>query len=186
MQPGIVLKALVNMTVGKNSNRQTATVVVLDTTITPIANLATVILMVLLILIVKQKASNVLVSITMLESSVTSAGKDFTIFLNVFPVSVTQQEPKQIFVIQKLVIVLVRTVMVVEHVISVTMGTTTFLAVLVSDRLYVGGYPGDYKLPDVSNTGFDGCVDNVQIMSISVDLSKNINALDVVPGCPEE
>lgn len=84
MQPGIVLKALVNMSVGKNSNRQTATVVVLDTTITPIANLATVILMVLLILIVKQKASNILVSITMLESSVTSAGKDFTIFLNVF------------------------------------------------------------------------------------------------------
>ncbi|CAH0393867.1 unnamed protein product [Bemisia tabaci] len=56
----------------------------------------------------------------------------------------------------------------------------------VSDRLYVGGYPGEHKLPDVSNTGFDGCVDNVQIMSISVDLSKNINALDVVPGCPEE
>ncbi|XP_072159028.1 laminin subunit alpha [Bemisia tabaci] len=246
------------MSVGKNSNRQTATVVVLDTTITPIANLATVILMVLLILIVKQKASNVLVSITMLESSVTSAGKDFTIFLNVFPVSVTQQEPKQIFVIQKLVIVLVRTVMVVEtcdqcnngyydfpgctccscdqkgtvaeiceknlgkclcaegyegdrcdaaqilssktyndnqwhHVEAVRLGRDGVLKVdaseqggAVSDRLYVGGYPGEHKLPDVSNTGFDGCVDNVQIMSISVDLSKNINALDVVPGCPEE
>ncbi|CAH0382822.1 unnamed protein product [Bemisia tabaci] len=56
----------------------------------------------------------------------------------------------------------------------------------VSDRLYVGGFPGEHKLPDISNTGFDGCIDNVQINSISVDLNKNINAHDVVPGCPDK
>lgn len=50
--------------------------------------------------------------------------------------------------------------------------------------MYFGGYPDTHMYKDVTNTGFDGCIDHVQIESATVDLSKNIKATGVTPGCP--
>lgn len=53
-----------------------------------------------------------------------------------------------------------------------------------SNEMYFGGYPGSHFYPDVTNIDFDGCIDHVQIESATVDLSKNVKASGVSPGCP--
>ncbi|XP_018320894.1 laminin subunit alpha [Agrilus planipennis] len=47
-----------------------------------------------------------------------------------------------------------------------------------------GGYPQFHSFKDVTNTDFDGCIDNVTIMGNLVDLTQNVKAYDVTPGCP--
>ncbi|KYB28643.1 Laminin subunit alpha-like Protein [Tribolium castaneum] len=47
-----------------------------------------------------------------------------------------------------------------------------------------GGYPTKHRYIDVSQTRFDGCIDNVVIMGSPVDLRNNIKVYDVTPGCP--
>ncbi|XP_075229000.1 laminin subunit alpha [Lycorma delicatula] len=54
----------------------------------------------------------------------------------------------------------------------------------VSDDIYMGGYPRQHDIADVTNADFDGCLDEVQIDGTIVDLNKNKNALDIRPGCP--
>lgn len=63
-------------------------------------------------------------------------------------------------------------------------GTITTL--ISSDHIYFGGYPPNAKHPyqPVSNSGFEGCIDNVIIRDISVDLTRNVQAFGVMPGCP--
>lgn len=53
-----------------------------------------------------------------------------------------------------------------------------------SDTLFFGGYPQRHHIHDVTDTDFDGCIDNVVIMRNPVDLSQNIKAYGVIPGCP--
>ncbi|XP_035729977.1 laminin subunit alpha-like isoform X2 [Vespa mandarinia] len=54
------------------------------------------------------------------------------------------------------------------------------------DYIYFGGYPPNAKHPykPVTNDGFEGCIDDVVILDTSVDLSSNIQAFGVMPGCP--
>lgn len=56
----------------------------------------------------------------------------------------------------------------------------------VLPKLYIGGYPGEHGLDTVTTSGFDGCIDEVQIGSTSVDLNQNINSFEVIPGCPNK
>ena len=55
----------------------------------------------------------------------------------------------------------------------------------VSNEMYFGGYPGIHKYIEVTNIGFNGCIDNVQIIS-PVDLTINIDTFGVTSGCPTE
>ena len=48
----------------------------------------------------------------------------------------------------------------------------------------MGGYPGQQPFRPVTNVGFEGCIDGVQIDGTPVDLSQNIEAFGVTPGCP--
>jgi laminin, alpha 3/5 len=52
------------------------------------------------------------------------------------------------------------------------------------DKMYFGGYPDQMFLPGVQTRSFDGCIDEVQVDSNPIDLSRNIDAIDVSPGCP--
>lgn len=52
------------------------------------------------------------------------------------------------------------------------------------ETIAFGGYPRRHEFPQVSNTDFDGCIDEVYIMGQPVDLSRNIEAYGVTPGCP--
>lgn len=63
-------------------------------------------------------------------------------------------------------------------------GTTKPLA--SSDHIYFGGYPPNAKHPyeSVTNNGFEGCIDDVVILDTSVDLTRNVQAFGVMPGCP--
>ena len=54
----------------------------------------------------------------------------------------------------------------------------------VTDYVYFGGYPGRHSFAQVTNVDFDGCIDHVQISGTPVDLSQNIEAFEVLPGCP--
>ncbi|XP_054012773.1 laminin subunit alpha [Hylaeus anthracinus] len=55
-----------------------------------------------------------------------------------------------------------------------------------SDHIYFGGYPPNAKHPygPVTNEGFEGCIDQVVILDTVVDLTRNIQAFGVIPGCP--
>ncbi|XP_029032401.2 laminin subunit alpha [Osmia bicornis bicornis] len=55
-----------------------------------------------------------------------------------------------------------------------------------SDTIYFGGYPPNAKHPyqPVTHEGFEGCIDDVVIMDTIVDLTRNIQAFGVAPGCP--
>ncbi|XP_026292152.1 laminin subunit alpha [Frankliniella occidentalis] len=53
-----------------------------------------------------------------------------------------------------------------------------------TNEVYFGGYPDSHSYRDVTNLDFDGCIDNVQIDSGTIDLSKNVKATGVSPGCP--
>ncbi|XP_046389625.1 laminin subunit alpha [Ischnura elegans] len=65
---------------------------------------------------------------------------------------------------------------------GVSSGSATDL--MLSDNVYFGGYPGDHHFITVTNRDFDGCIDLVHIDSTPVDLSQNLEALGVTPGCP--
>lgn len=55
----------------------------------------------------------------------------------------------------------------------------------VSDAFYVGGHVPNDNIPDsVTSLGFDGCIDDLAILDTSIDLSRNVHALGVMPGCP--
>lgn len=55
-----------------------------------------------------------------------------------------------------------------------------------TDNMYFGGYPPNARHPyqSVTNNGFEGCIDNVVILDTSIDLTRNIQAFGVIPGCP--
>ncbi|EFN79905.1 laminin subunit alpha [Harpegnathos saltator] len=55
-----------------------------------------------------------------------------------------------------------------------------------SDHIFFGGYPPNMKHPyqSVTNNGFEGCIDNVIIFDTSIDLTRNVQAFGVIPGCP--
>ncbi|XP_033329969.2 laminin subunit alpha [Megalopta genalis] len=55
-----------------------------------------------------------------------------------------------------------------------------------SDHLYFGGYPPNTRHPyeQVTNDGFEGCIDDVVILDTVVDLTRNVQAFGVIPGCP--
>ena len=48
----------------------------------------------------------------------------------------------------------------------------------------MGGYPGQQPFRPVTGVGFEGCIDGVQIDGTPVDLSQNVEAFGVTPGCP--
>ncbi|KAJ8668735.1 hypothetical protein QAD02_010398 [Eretmocerus hayati] len=51
--------------------------------------------------------------------------------------------------------------------------------------VYFGGYPASVPNPyRITPVGFEGCIDDVSIQEITVDLTKNAKASGVVPGCP--
>lgn len=56
----------------------------------------------------------------------------------------------------------------------------------VSDTMYFGGYPGELLHSELTKQNFDGCIKDVQISNIMVDLSKNKRSYGVRPGCPEK
>lgn len=65
--------------------------------------------------------------------------------------------------------------------VSVAVGGATVEPI---ETISFGGYPNKHTYPEVTNHKFDGCIDNVLIMSSSLDLRNNIKAYDVTPGCP--
>lgn len=52
------------------------------------------------------------------------------------------------------------------------------------DKMYFGGFPNQHSYREVTNTDFDGCIDEVTINGNPVDLSQNMQAYGVTPGCP--
>lgn len=54
----------------------------------------------------------------------------------------------------------------------------------ISDTLFFGGHPDQINHPDVTKKHFDGCIDEVYIAEVPVDLTSNLKAYDVRPGCP--
>ncbi len=54
------------------------------------------------------------------------------------------------------------------------------------DKMYFGGYPERLFVPGVQTRNFDGCIDDVHIDSTPLDLSRNIESHDVLPGCPNK
>lgn len=62
----------------------------------------------------------------------------------------------------------------------------TAKALSSTDHIYFGGYPPNAKHPyqSVTSNGFEGCIDNVVILDTSIDLTRNVQAFGVIPGCP--
>lgn len=54
----------------------------------------------------------------------------------------------------------------------------------LTNEMYLGGYPGHHNFPTVTNIDFDGCIDEVSFDITPVDLSIQLEAFDVTPGCP--
>lgn len=54
------------------------------------------------------------------------------------------------------------------------------------ETFFFGGYPQQHSVKDVTNEDFDGCIDNVTFMGQPIDLSQNVKAYGVTPGCPEK
>ena len=52
--------------------------------------------------------------------------------------------------------------------------------------MYIGGYPKDHGIKEVSMLKYDGCLDNVQITSVQVNLNKNVDAQGIISGCSEK
>lgn len=52
------------------------------------------------------------------------------------------------------------------------------------DKMYFGGYPDRPFTSQVTSKNFDGCIDEVHIEGTPIDLSRNIQSQDVLPGCP--
>lgn len=72
------------------------------------------------------------------------------------------------------------------HIVASKEGEGTAKTLASSDYIYFGGYPPNVKHPyqSVSNSGFEGCIDNVIIRDTSIDLTHNVQAFGVMPGCP--
>ncbi|KAI5729364.1 hypothetical protein M8J76_001799 [Diaphorina citri] len=58
----------------------------------------------------------------------------------------------------------------------------------ISDKLYVGGYPGKHNLPSVTSPPFDGCIDYLRLGegSTVVNLHLNLDSFGVIPGCQDK
>lgn len=56
----------------------------------------------------------------------------------------------------------------------------------ISDSLYFGGHPSHINHTEVTSKNFDGCIDQVYIAGTPVDLSRNLKAYAVRPGCPKK
>lgn len=54
------------------------------------------------------------------------------------------------------------------------------------DVMYFGGHPHRGHIPhdEITSKNFDGCIEDVTFTGISIDLTHNIEAYDVRPGCP--
>lgn len=52
------------------------------------------------------------------------------------------------------------------------------------ERMYFGGYPDRPYSSKVTAKSFDGCIDDVHIDGTPIDLSRNVQSQDVLPGCP--
>lgn len=59
-------------------------------------------------------------------------------------------------------------------------------ALMTTGFLYFGGYPGKHNFIEVTNIGFDGCIDDVKLWTTPVDLNQNKEAFGVIPGCPNK
>lgn len=53
----------------------------------------------------------------------------------------------------------------------------------ISDNLYFGGHPNEINHTEVTSQNFDGCIDHVYISGTLINLSQNLKAYDVRPGC---
>ncbi|XP_034480299.1 laminin subunit alpha [Drosophila innubila] len=53
-------------------------------------------------------------------------------------------------------------------------------------RMYFGGYPGRHNHSEIVEQNFDGCIDDVRISGIHVDLTQYVNGTGVVEGCPDK
>lgn len=54
----------------------------------------------------------------------------------------------------------------------------------IANWMFFGGFPTQHPYEAVTNVDFDGCIDNVTIISTPVDLSQNMKTFGVQPGCP--
>lgn len=52
------------------------------------------------------------------------------------------------------------------------------------EKMFFGGYPDRQPSSKVTSKNFDGCIDDVHIDGTPIDLSRNIQSQDVLPGCP--
>ncbi|KRT80924.1 hypothetical protein AMK59_5060, partial [Oryctes borbonicus] len=52
-----------------------------------------------------------------------------------------------------------------------------------SDYFYFGGYVKKHNYSDITNKGFDGCIDNVDAGN-PINLNSNYKAYGIIPGCP--
>ncbi|XP_042212496.1 laminin subunit alpha-like isoform X1 [Homarus americanus] len=52
------------------------------------------------------------------------------------------------------------------------------------DTMYFGGYPGEHDFREFTNEDFNGCIDNIVMSSVAVDLSTNKESINTAPGCP--
>lgn len=56
----------------------------------------------------------------------------------------------------------------------------------ISDSMYFGGHPSRINHTEVTTKNFDGCIDEVFISGTPVDLSRNLKAYAVRPGCAKK
>lgn len=56
----------------------------------------------------------------------------------------------------------------------------------ISDSMYFGGHPSRINHTEVTSKNFDGCIDDVYIAGTPVDLSRNLKAYAVRPGCAKK
>lgn len=54
----------------------------------------------------------------------------------------------------------------------------------VTEYMYFGGYPGQHKFMQVTNRGFEGCLDEIYLGDDLVDLRTAVDMRETVAGCP--
>lgn len=54
------------------------------------------------------------------------------------------------------------------------------------DVMYIGGFPERVFHSKAIGPNFEGCIDGVEIDSRPIDLSRNLQVFDALPGCPEK
>lgn len=52
------------------------------------------------------------------------------------------------------------------------------------ENMFFGGYPDRHFQAGLVSKNFDGCIDEVHIDGTPIDLTRNIQSHDVLPGCP--